>query len=374
MSSYADLIPVNIVTGFLGSGKTTLLTRVLRAPALANTAVIVNELGEIGLDHHLLGEVAESTLLLENGCICCSIRDDLKSSLRALFSSRERGEVPRFERIVIETSGLGDPAPIAYTLAAEPVLQHHFRLGSIITLVDAVNGLRHLDNHRESVKQAALADRLVLSKTDLAPAGSVQILRRRLHAVNPDAPILDHVDEVIRAEVLTEDLHGPGQGREAVVRTLLALQPRESDRDPDLDPDLDPGLDPISGHASDVTSFVMTLEGSVDWTAFGIWLSMILNRHGERILRVKGFLNVMGQPGPVLLNGVNHIVHPPTHLDRWPSADRCSKIVFISQGIAQDAVEASLSVFNGLAEATPAIANSGNLSNLNNLGNSGYLD
>src|SRR5213595_2866619 len=164
----ADLIPVNIVTGFLGSGKTTLLRRLLASPELANTAVLVNELGEVGLDHLLLRHVDETTVVLPSGCVCCALRADLTAAIRDLYSKRERGTIPRFDRLAIETTGLADPAPIIFTLLAEPVLRHHFRVGHVVTTVDAVNGARHLAQHPESVKQVAVADRVVLTKTDLA--------------------------------------------------------------------------------------------------------------------------------------------------------------------------------------------------------------
>ncbi len=171
MADYAALLPVNLVTGFLGSGKTTLLNRLLRAPQLARTAVLVNEFGEVGLDHLLLEKIDAETVLLPSGCVCCTIRGDLAEAIRSLFSRRERGIIPRFDRLAIETTGLADPAPIVSTLLAEPVLRHHFRLGNVIATVDAVNGARQLAEYPESVKQAAIADRIVLTKTELAEVG-----------------------------------------------------------------------------------------------------------------------------------------------------------------------------------------------------------
>ena len=191
MADYGDLTPVNIVTGFLGSGKTTLLQRLLRSPELSDVAVLVNEFGEVGLDHHLLQNVAESTLLLENGCLCCAVRGDLQKALRDLLSRRTRGDIPHFRRVVIETSGLADPAPIAYTLLSEAVLRHHFRLSGIITTVDAVNGASQLDRFGESVKQVSMADRLVVTKTDLSDEPTLAALRRRLRGLNVSAHIVE---------------------------------------------------------------------------------------------------------------------------------------------------------------------------------------
>ena len=339
MTDYAGLIPVNVITGFLGSGKTTLLTRLLRSPKLSDTVVLINEFGEVGLDHHLVEHVAESTLLLENGCLCCAIRGDLQESLRDLYSKRERGEIPPFRRVVIETSGLADPVPIAFTILSEPVLQHHYRLGNIITTIDAVNGAQQLSHYSESNKQAAVADRLVLTKTDLANAQQTDLLRRRLAALNAGAPVLlAGIDEIDPEFLLTHDMHGT-DGRAAEMEQWLrrlsatpedALQHR---------------------HGSGIASFTLRFDGALDWTAFGIWMTMLLHRHGDKVLRIKGMLNVAGVATPVLINGVQHIVHPPTHLERWPDDDRSSRIVFITDGLARQALENSLSVFCGLADA-----------------------
>src|SRR5215471_17893289 len=207
MVEYGDLTPVNIVTGFLGSGKTTLLQRLLRSPDLADVAVLVNEFGEVGLDHHLLQNVAESTLLLENGCVCCAVRGDLQKALRDLLSRRTRGDIAHFRRVVIETSGLADPAPIAYTLLSEAVLRHHFRLSGIVTTVDAVNGADQLDRFPESVKQVAMADALVITKADLAAEGAVAELRQRLRRQNVSAQILDgHEPGIDVSQLLTDDI------------------------------------------------------------------------------------------------------------------------------------------------------------------------
>ncbi len=343
MTDYAALIPVNVVTGFLGSGKTTLLQRLLASPALRDTAVLVNEFGEVGLDHHLLEHVAEGTLLLDNGCICCALRGDLKEALRDLFSRRERGEIPRFSRLVIETSGLADPVPIAYTVLAEPVLQHHFRLGNVVTTIDAVNAEAQLERYPESVKQAAVADRLVLTKTDLSTPAQVRALRARLGRLNRAAPIYDAAAEPLEPEaLLVEDIYDP----EARVREVSRWWQGAGD------------------HAShdhgdgEISSFSLEFAEPLDWTAFGIWLSMLLNRHGENVLRVKGMLNVQGAEAPVLINGVQHIVHPPVHLETWPEGERRSRLVFIVRELSRARIEASLAVFNALANRDAAGASS----------------
>jgi len=342
--TYDSLIPINVITGFLGSGKTTVLARLLRAPDLSDTAVLINEFGEVGLDHQLIEHATESTLLLENGCLCCAIRGDLKSSLRDLFSRRERGEIPRFRRIVIETSGLADPVPIAYTIMAEPVLQHHFRLGNIVTVVDAVNGAAQLERYPESLKQAAIADRIVLSKTDLCEPAMESELRATLAGINRTAPVIDPArDGHDPARLLAQDIYSP-EGKHAAIDAWLTGS----------DDKLSAGHDHDASHTSGVSSFCLWFDAPLDWTAFGIWMSMLLNRHGDRVLRIKGMLNVAGLADPVLINGVQHVVHPPAHLNGWPDADHRSRIVFITRDVSQARIEASLAAFNALANPAAA--------------------
>jgi G3E family GTPase len=333
MANYGDLTPVNIVTGFLGSGKTTLLQRLLGSPELSDVAVLVNEFGEVGLDHHLLQNVAESTLLLENGCLCCAVRGDLQKALRDLLSRRTRGDTPHFRRVVIETSGLADPAPIAYTLLSEAVLRHHFRLSGIITTVDAVNGTSQLGRFAESVKQVSMADRLVVTKTDLSDRPSLAALRRRLRGLNISAQILDsgEIDGGLH-QLLTDDIYdATGKFREAGHWTAEEVDEHSS-----------------HGHTSEVQSFAVLFDRPLDWTAFGVWASILLHRYGADVLRLKGLLNVEGVSTPVLINGVQHIVHPPSHLERWPDADRRSRLIFIVRGLERARIERSLAVFDDL--------------------------
>ena len=341
MTNYGDLTPVNIITGFLGSGKTTLLQRLLRSRDSSDVAVLVNEFGEVGLDHHLLQGVAESTLLLENGCLCCAVRGDLNKALRDLLSRRTRGEVPDFRRVVIETSGLADPAPIAYTLLSEAVLRHHFRLSGIITTIDAVNGATQLASFPEAVKQASMADRLVVTKTDLADGPSLAALRARLRALNLSAQMLESGE--IRSDLhqlLTDDIYdAEGKVREASHWTAEEVDEHST-----------------HAHTAGVQSFTAIFDRPLDWTAFGVWATMLLHRHGANVLRLKGLLNVAGVPTPVLINGVQHIVHPPSHLEAWPDADRCSRLIFIVQGLQRARIERSLALFNGLTDAPIALS------------------
>jgi G3E family GTPase len=305
--------PVVLLTGFLGSGKTTLLSRLLGDPAMGETAVIVNELGDVAIDHHLLRRVDERTVLLGSGCVCCTLRGDLADELRDLLGRRERGEVPQFRRVVVETTGLADPAPILFTLASEPVIRNHFVLERVIATVDAVHGLRE----PESVRQAAAADRLVVTKTDLADGSE---LERRLAALNPTAEVLEATFGDVRPDRLF--------GGEPALRDVERSE---------------------SPHRHDgVEAHCLVFAEPLDWTAFGVWLTMLLAARGGDVLRVKGLLNVGGE-GPLLLNGVQHVVHPPVHLDSWPDDDRRSRIVFIGRGLDRRALEESLAAFQRAA-------------------------
>lgn len=317
--------PVNLITGFLGSGKTTLLQRLLADPALADTAVLINEFGEVGLDHHLLERIDDTMVLLQSGCLCCTIRGELADSMKELLSKRECGVVPPFRRLVVESTGLADPFPILSTVQADPVLKHHFRLGNVITTVDAVNGL----SRAESIKQVAVADRLVLTKTDLAPDSAALVAE--LRRLNPDAPLLRAAGQEISAAALFDDsVHSP-----------LRAFPASAD----------------APHGQ-VHGFALTFEGALDWTMFGIWLTMLLHRHGAQVLRVKGMLNVAGSATPVAVHGVQHLVHPPVHMAAWPDADRRSRLVFIVDGLARESIERSLSAFLNVdaRAAMPAVA------------------
>lgn len=327
-------IPVTIVTGFLGSGKTTLLSGVLSEPSMKDTAVLVNEFGEVGLDHHLLRPIAERTMLLGNGCLCCAKREDLISTLQELLDLHQRGEIPELDRVVIETSGLAEPAPILYTIFTDPVLQHHFSVDLVITTVDALNGEMHLDRNPESIKQVVAADKILITKTDIAKPQTTRRLLSRLGTINPSAQILEASFGRVEAGALFRPQPEAERGQETKTP---------------------PASESTTHEMSGAHSISLTFKGAVDWGAFGIWLSMLLHAHGEDVLRVKGLLDV-GDKGPVVLNGVQHVIHPPQHLQKWPDGEQTSRVIFITEHIRPEEILGSLQAFHELLGAHPVQA------------------
>jgi G3E family GTPase len=308
--------PVALVTGYLGSGKTTLIRALLEDPGLGDTAVIVNELGEIGIDHAILRRVDERTVLLASGCVCCTLRGDLAEELRDLVDRRASGEVAPFTRVLVETTGVADPAPIVATLVSEPLVRHQYVLESVIATVDAQHGLRG----EESERQVAAADVLVVTKADLADPSAVE---GTLEELNPIASVVRAVHGDVDPHLLL------GGGERARVDSPQALSPPRA-RD--------------HGHEDDVSAVSLVLDGPVDWLGFGVWLTMLLHARGREILRVKGLLDVGGD-GPLLVDAVQHVVHPPVHLAEWPDDDRRSRLVLIGRGLDADQVERSLRAF-----------------------------
>jgi len=340
-----EFTPVNLITGFLGSGKTTLLNRLLSDPRLADTAVLVNEFGEVGLDHHLLERIDEHTVLLQSGCLCCTIRGELAEAIRDLHSRRERGAVPPFRRLAIESTGLADPFPVLTTIHAEPVIKHHFRMSNVITTIDAVNGARHLERYSESVKQLAAADRVVLTKTDIADPAEAARLAERIRAINPTALLLRAAEDTLDADMLLASDAYDLAGKSEAAQIWFAAELREAEEDHRHG--AHEAFDP-NRHGEDIEAFALTFDTQLDWVSFGVWLTMLLNRHGEKILRVKGILNIAGMEAAVAVHGVQHLVHPPVHLRSWPDADRRSRLVFIVQGLNRREIERSLAIFLGV--------------------------
>jgi G3E family GTPase len=326
----ADRPPVSIITGYLGSGKTTLLNRLLQDPGMARAAVIINEFGEVALDHLLVATPNENTVLLANGCLCCTIRGDLVGTLADLLAKRGAGGVPAFDRVLVETTGLADPVPVLRTLASDEAIAPRLRPGAVITMVDAVNGERQLEDCPESVKQAAVADCLVVSKTDIAAPPALGRLRKRLARVNPGAQVLEAVRGAVAPGVLFgAALVDPAAEREAVERWLSedayakAAPARAAGR-----------------HLDGIRAFAVRHEAPVTGAGLAAWLNLMATLKGANLLRVKGLVNVEGSP--VVVHVVQSVIHEPLTLASWPSADRSTRIVFITRGMPREEIEATL--------------------------------
>ena len=302
----SETLPTTVLTGFLGSGKTTLLRRALVSPALADTAVIINELGEIAIDHHLVDFVEGSVLELPGGCLCCAVREDLARTLRSLLDRRDTGEIKRFRRVVIETTGLADPAPILFTLGADPMLDHSLHLARVVTLVDAVNGADSLDRFVEAGRQAALADTLVITKTDLVPFGPDLV--RRLDALN------DRADRIFAAETEDAGLVLFGNGRPSATAVM--------------------GFEPVASHTHGIDAFGVILEGELSRLDFARALGALARERGTDLLRVKGIVCFADRPErPAVVQAAQHAMFAPEWLDNWPDADERSRLVFIVHDI-----------------------------------------
>jgi G3E family GTPase len=335
---FAGRLPVSIVTGFLGSGKTTLINRLLKRPDMNRVAVIVNEFGEQSIDHDLVEVSSEQMMLLNNGCLCCVLRGDLQETLRDLFIKRRTGEIIDFDRVVIETTGLADPAPVMQTLMTDTMLQSQYRLDCVVTLVDAVNGPGQLDSMQEAVKQAALADRIVVTKSDLAEEALVSRLEDRLRELNPQAPIKRAVNgEIELAFLINVGLTTARSRLDEVERWMGAEVHDEHGH--------------VHRHDARVTSFSLRYERPFTWAAFSQCIEVLTALRGPDLLRVKGLVNVEDRQGPLVFQGVQHLFHPPIELAEWPSDDRATRLVFITRGIDRSTVENLFSAVTSIASA-----------------------
>ncbi len=362
----SGLVPITVLTGYLGAGKTTLLRTLLRRPGLQRTAVVVNELGEIGLDHELLEQAGETLLQLEGGCLCCTVRADLARALDRLWRERARGR-GEFDRVVIETTGLADPAPVLHTLMVDPVVVARYRLDGIVTVVDAVNGADTLDRSIEAVKQVAMADRLVVSKVDLAEPAALRALEGRLAALAPTASLLRAEHGRIEPSAILECGPWDARGRRPEVERWLgeiAAADVEQGSDPSAcdGPSGDEGTgragrgrhrhdhvhdheDRAHGlgrarHEAAITSFCLRRSEPLSATAASLLLTLLSTLAGPRLLRVKGLLAIREEPQrPLVVHAVQHLVHEPVELDGWPSADRTTRLVFVTRDLPRSVVE-----------------------------------
>jgi G3E family GTPase len=325
----AELTPVTVLTGFLGAGKTTVLNHLLRQPELARAAVLVNEFGAVGVDHLLVETLDDTPVSLNAGCLCCTGRGDLARVLRAMLPRARRDEI---SRIVIETTGLADPVPILASLLRDPVAASAYRPDGVVTVVDAVNGMRHLDAHPEAVRQVALADRIVLSKVDLADPDP---LRARLRLINPGATVIAAEQGVVEPDcVLRAGLFDPA-GKIPDVQRWLDAEADAPDRAHDHH---DPNR-----HDAAISTFCLTFAEPLQWQQVARSLQRLAATHGEQVLRIKGILNLVGQDRPTVVHGVQHLLYPPMLLPHWPAGDvRDSRLVFITRDLPRDVVAAFL--------------------------------
>ncbi len=312
-------IPVTVVTGFLGAGKTTLLKRFLTTPEGQGTAVVVNEFGATGIDDALVRSSADETVLLGNGCLCCITRSDLQQALRRMVIERERGEMPDFKRVVIETSGIADPSPILQTFATDRALGELFHVEVVVTVVDAETGGDTLEWSAEARKQAILADRLVITKTDIAGEGAADTLATQLRALNPNAEIDQAVNGELDPRRLIESASDP--------RNVFVAE---------------------AAHSDGIGSFVLTDNKPLPWAAFAKAMDILMQLRGNDLLRVKGFLAVEGCQGPVVVQFVQHLAHPPIELETWPDGNRTSRVIFITRNISEAQVRGLIEAVQGI--------------------------
>ena len=340
----AGKIPVTLITGFLGAGKTTLITHLLRHPDTGRVAVVVNEIGEVGIDNDIIKMSSENVSLLANGCLCCSVRTDLQETLRELFGERRAGQIPDFDRVIIETTGLADPAPVIQTLSSDGMLGAHYRLDGVVTLVDALNALSQLQRSPEAERQIALADRIFITKADLAGPDAMPALQAAVRAINARADI----GPCTLGDLHPRELLGLGLASaraNAATLRFLGEGAAAADEAAYLGQCLPPRHDPA------VKTLSLRFVEPFTWAAFTAAMELVIALRGQDLLRVKGIINVQGQA--VVVQGVGHVFHPPVTLDRWPSADTQSRLVFIARNLEAEALRALFGAASALRATAP---------------------
>ncbi len=361
-------LPISVLTGFLGSGKTTTLNYLIQQPALSRTLVLINEFGEIGLDHDLVAQSKDDVVIeMSSGCLCCTIRGDLVNTLRGLFLRRVKGEI-EFDRVVIETTGLADPAPILHTIMTDPLIAARYRLDGVITTVDAATGRNTLDRQIESVKQAAVADRLLITKTDLVEVDALRGLQERLRGLNPAAPQIIAVKGAVDpASLFDAGLYNPKTKSLDVQNWLRAEaydKPHEHEHEHGSSDHCSShqhshshqhGHDhnDVNRHDAHIKAVCLTIDEPIHSYALDHWLEALLRLRGADFLRIKGLINVSDVDGPVVIHGVQHIFHPAVTLKEWPSEDRRSRIVFITRDIDESVLRGTLRMFSTVEPQTP---------------------
>jgi G3E family GTPase len=331
-------VPVSIITGFLGSGKTTLLNHLVQQPEMGNVAVLINELGEVGLDHLLFETITDEIILLQSGCICCQMRGDFVSALVDLYEKRLTGEIEAFAHVLVETTGIADPAPVIQALLSDRRLIEHYRLGTVVTTIDTVFGKSQLRDYQEAVRQVSLTDKLLFCKADLSDQAERDSLAAIVRQLNPKAPI----SEVIGGKIAPSDVFSndsPIQERDTHEITNWLGEAHCHNRTSDRD------AAALRTHLDAITSCSISLDGALDWDDFVEWIDDLLFSRSSQILRIKGILNIRGRKGPIVIQAVQHMLYSPVELSNWPGSKHQSVMVFITSGLSQTAIEKSLDQF-----------------------------
>ncbi len=361
--NHRSRIPVTLVTGFLGSGKTTLINAGLKSPDLAKTVVVVNEFGAVGLDHQLYTSSNDAVVVLENGCLCCTVKSDLIATMNSLYHDRARGDLPDFNNVVIETTGLAEPGPVIQAFLSEPILDGLYRVVNVVTVVDAVNWASTSEKHDEALRQVALADDVLISKLDLMDDGSFAELSAQLQAINPVAKIAKaDLTSVAVAPLLmhkgfdaADPMADPSEWLS--IATYEAYEQKKEDAEGVTDQDI-----PSHLASKGIESFVFTRANPITREELEFLLVGIGQNLGPSLLRLKGLINILEEPGkPAVVQGVQHLLHNVTWLEKWPTADERTRIVFITQGVARDQLKEMIELLDRMCKRTFEVRERGRL-------------